>query len=178
MKTIEVDDDLYSYIASQTQHIGESASDILRRLLHINADLAVSGMPSSGSAVNIAAQGQRHAVPDRISLLQQLLLSDYYVQQKRAINRFMIVLSTLYQVSADEFAAATQSLQGRTRRYFATEQQTLLQHGIHTKPKPIVGTPYWVITNTNTGRKCSMIEHIMLAMAFPKELAEKVCSTI
>ena len=33
MKTIEVDEELYRYIASQTQHIGESASDILRRLL-------------------------------------------------------------------------------------------------------------------------------------------------
>ncbi|MGL5201923.1 MAG: replication initiation negative regulator SeqA, partial [Aeromonas veronii] len=33
MKTIELDDDLYFYIASQTRHIGESASDILRRLL-------------------------------------------------------------------------------------------------------------------------------------------------
>ena len=31
MKTIEVDDELYSYIASHTKHIGESASDILRR---------------------------------------------------------------------------------------------------------------------------------------------------
>ncbi|MBE8421220.1 replication initiation regulator SeqA, partial [Leptospira interrogans serovar Pomona] len=27
MKTIEVDDELYSYIASHTKHIGESASD-------------------------------------------------------------------------------------------------------------------------------------------------------
>ncbi len=36
MKTIEVDEDLYRYIASQTQHIGESASDILRRLLNVD----------------------------------------------------------------------------------------------------------------------------------------------
>ncbi len=35
MKTIEVDDELYSYIASHTKHIGESASDILRRMLEI-----------------------------------------------------------------------------------------------------------------------------------------------
>ncbi|MBK4773294.1 MAG: hypothetical protein FT726_27350, partial [Pantoea sp. Morm] len=27
MKTIEVDEELYRYIASHTQHIGESASD-------------------------------------------------------------------------------------------------------------------------------------------------------
>ena len=33
MKTITIEDDLYTFIASQTKHIGESASDILRRLL-------------------------------------------------------------------------------------------------------------------------------------------------
>ncbi|WP_438823510.1 SeqA protein [Alteromonas sp. P256] len=33
MKSIEIDDDLYAFIASQTKHIGESASQILRRLL-------------------------------------------------------------------------------------------------------------------------------------------------
>ena len=69
-------------------------------------------------------------------------------------------------------------LQGRTRVYFAGDEHTLLQNGTHTKPKHVPGTPYWVITNTNTGRKCSMVEHIMLAMQFPQELAEKVCGTI
>jgi negative modulator of initiation of replication len=33
MKSIDIDDDLYAFIASQTKHIGESASQILRRLL-------------------------------------------------------------------------------------------------------------------------------------------------
>ena len=33
MKIIEIDDELYTFIASQTKHIGENASDILRRLL-------------------------------------------------------------------------------------------------------------------------------------------------
>ncbi|NVK55453.1 MAG: SeqA protein [Alteromonadaceae bacterium] len=33
MKKIEIDDELYAYIASQTKHIGESASEILHRLL-------------------------------------------------------------------------------------------------------------------------------------------------
>ena len=35
MKIIEVDEELYQYIASQTRSIGESASDILRRLLSL-----------------------------------------------------------------------------------------------------------------------------------------------
>ncbi len=37
MKTIEVDDELYRYIAAHTLRIGESASDILRRMLKFSA---------------------------------------------------------------------------------------------------------------------------------------------
>lgn len=174
MKTIEVDEELYRYIASHTQHIGESASDILRRMLKFSA-----GQPAA-SAATPAANGTSSAPPtrDRVRTVRELLLSDKYAEQHKAINRFMLVLSTLYTLSPAEFAAATESLHGRTRVYFAGEQQTLLQHGTHTKPRHIQGTPYWVITNTNTDRKRSMVEHIMLAMQFPAELTEKVCGTI
>ncbi|WP_394220773.1 replication initiation negative regulator SeqA [Alteromonas gracilis] len=53
MKSIEIDDDLYAYIASQTKHIGESASQILRRLL-----LPEDGAVSHGAAQhNVAVNG-------------------------------------------------------------------------------------------------------------------------
>ena len=42
MKIIEVDEELYQYIAAQTQSIGESASDILRRLLNLPTHAASS----------------------------------------------------------------------------------------------------------------------------------------
>ncbi|MCG8706969.1 replication initiation negative regulator SeqA [Brenneria sp. 4F2] len=176
MKTIEVDEELYRYIASHTQHIGESASDILRRMLKFTA-----GQAASAPAANATAGAQPASSPrpgDRVRAMRELLLSDEYAEQHKAINRFMLVLSSLYLLSPKEFAQATESLHGRTRVYFAGDQQTLLQNGTHTKPKHIPGTPYWVITNTNTGRKRSMIEHIMLAMQFPAELTEKVCGTI
>lgn len=41
MKTIDVDEELYSYIASHTQHIGESASEILRRMLNLGPQARV-----------------------------------------------------------------------------------------------------------------------------------------
>ncbi|MEC5342131.1 replication initiation negative regulator SeqA [Brenneria populi] len=175
MKTIEVDEELYRYIASHTQHIGESASDILRRMLKFTAG------QSAAKPADVAAEAQpalSSRPGDRVRAMRELLLSDEYAEQHKAINRFMLVLSSLYLLSPQEFALATESLHGRTRVYFAGDQQTLLQNGTHTKPKHIPGTPYWVITNTNTGRKRSMIEHIMLAMQFPAELTEKVCGTI
>ncbi|WP_380184390.1 replication initiation negative regulator SeqA [Kalamiella sp. sgz302252] len=186
MKTIEVDEELYRYIASHTQHIGESASDILRRMLKFSAGqtAAKAPAPTPVPAPVAVASVQETAVKEvsrpqeKVRAVRELLLSDEYAEQKKAVNRFMLILSTLYNLDPKAFAAATESLHGRTRVYFAGNQQTLVQNGTHTKPQHIPGTPYWVITNTNTGRKRSMIEHIMSSMQFPTELADKVCGTL
>ena len=180
MKTIEVDDELYSYIASHTKHIGESASDILRRMLKFSAaSQPVTPIVKEVRAVQPVVEAKPvNPVKDKGRAMRELLLSDEYAEQKKAVNRFMLVLSTLYSLDQNAFAEATESLHGRTRVYFAADEQTLLKNGNQTKPKHVPGTPYWVITNTNTGRKCSMVEHIMQSMQFPAELIEKVCGTI
>lgn len=180
MKTIEVDDELYSYIASHTKHIGESASDILRRMLKFSAaSQPVTPIVKEVRAVQPVVEAKLvNPVKDKVRAMRELLLSDEYAEQKKAVNRFMLVLSTLYSLDQNAFAEATESLHGRTRVYFAADEQTLLKNGNQTKPKHVPGTPYWVITNTNTGRKCSMVEHIMQSMQFPAELIEKVCGTI
>lgn len=180
MKTIEIDDELYRYIASQTLHIGESASEILRRMLQVTDQtlLDVESPAVSHELLPKQKSVNETQPSDRVRAIRELMLSDEYAEQKRAVNRFMLILTTLYQLDPEAFAQATQSMQGRTRRYFAGDEQTLLQSGTHTKPKHIAGTPYWVITNTNTGRKCSMIEHIMQTMKLPQELSDKVCGTL
>ena len=180
MKTIEVDDELYQYIASQTRHIGESASDILRRMLKMAAasQSAAPAPKETRQPVAVAQEKPLTQVKDKVRAMRELLLSDEYAEQKKAVNRFMLVLTTLYSLDNNAFADATESLHGRTRVYFAGDEQTLLQNGNQTKPKHLPGTPYWVITNTNTGRKRSMIEHIMQSMQFPVELIDKVCGTI
>lgn len=173
MKIIEVDEELYRIIAGHTQHIGESASDILRRMLN----LSPSSEPRPAGIVVSRDAGKECSV-DRVRAVRELLLSDEYAAQTKAIGRFMQILSSLYSLDPSEFTAATEELRGRTRVYFAEDEATLLLHGTHTKPKAIPGTPYWVITNTNSGRKRAMVEQIMTAMQFPAELTDKVCGTI
>ncbi len=183
MKTIEVDEELYRYIASHTLHIGESASEILRRMLKFSAGQTTESNPKT---IVVADTTEPKIIPslktqktvDRVRVMRELLLSDEYAEQKRAVNRFMLILTTLYRIAPEEFDAATESLHGRTRVYFANDKATLLENGIHTKPQQIVGTPYWVITNTNSGRKRSMVEHIMGMLQLPAELTDKVCGTI
>lgn len=179
MKTIEVDEELYRYIASQTQHIGESASDILRRLLLSPQEQSkpAAPSPSRSNGIVVSKDAGLSATVDRVKEMRSLLISDEFAAQEKAIGRFMLILSTLYDVDKTGFSDAT-ALKGRTRVYFADNEQTLLESGKTTKPKHIPGTPFWVITNTNTGRKRQMVEQLMQKMQFNSDIVEKVVSAI
>lgn len=196
MKIIEVDEELYQYIASQTRSIGESASDILRRLLSLPVhtssvdDLVLTSAETNKSAdqkpeqainvkeVNIKTIKKQSitAINQIVEKVQTLLNSDEFKEESKAVVRFLAILRVLYRTNPESFAQATESLQGRTRVYFARDEATLLMAGNHTKPKQIPDTPYWVITNTNSGRKMLMLEGAMQSMELPETLIDEVRS--
>jgi seqA protein len=200
MKIIEVDEELYQYIAGNTQSIGESASDILRRLLNLSPRNAYFTLPesqsttvttSSNEPIQIAEQQpvfeeeinkpvikkqSDEVMQKTITRLQALLNSEEFKQENKAVIRFLNILTILYRTNPEGFALATESLQGRTRVYFARDEGTLLMAGNHTKPKQIPDTPYWVITNTNSGRKMLMLEGAMQSMHLPEYLIDQVRS--
>lgn len=178
MKTIEVDDQLYFYIASQTQHIGESASDILRRLLDVQqrglsvADPPKPAMPPSPAGLNDGSGGRSH-----FAALSRLLESEKFTRENRAVGRFMLILATLYQLDGSAFTSATE-IKGRKRVYFARSEEQLLEHGASTKPRQIPASPYWVITNTNTGRKRSIIAQLMTDLGYCHAQIEQITQAI
>ncbi len=180
MKTIDVDEDLYRYIASQTQHIGESASDILRRLLMADQEKTAKTIETHVPAINgvvVSKDAGKNIALDGVKVLRTLLISDEFASKDKAIDRFMLVLSTLHSTHNNNFAEATQ-VKGRTRVYFADNEDTLLASGKTTKPRQIPNTPFWVITNNNTNRKRQMVEQLMTRMGFQSDLIEKVCNAI
>ena len=173
MKTIEVDEELYRYIARQTQHIGESASEILRRLLNMT--------PLNGDQTYLSAYPETEESPVagfvQTVELSELLNSSELAAKESAIDRFMLILSSLYQANPDAFTNATE-IKGRKRIYFARTEEELRATGNTTKPKPVPGTPYWVISNTNTGRKRNIVGLLMTAMGYSAEFIEQVCEKI
>lgn len=178
MKTIEVDEELYRYIASQTQHIGESASDILRRLLLTPVDLQPEVvMPMRPKGILVSKDAGLDLKVDRVKKMRSLLISDEFSAQEKAIGRFMLVLSSLYRIDPEGFTEAA-AMKGRTRVYFADNEETLLASGKTTKPKAIPKSHFWVITNTNTDRKRQMVDQLMAKMGFNTDIIEKVCGEI
>ncbi|MBN6067704.1 replication initiation negative regulator SeqA [Aggregatibacter actinomycetemcomitans] len=200
MKIIEVDEELYQYIAGNTQSIGESASDILRRLLNLSPHNTYFSLPENQPTIvtspsdakaeateqppifeeeinkPVTRKQSDEVIQKTISKLEALLHSEEFKQESKAVIRFLAILTILYRTNPEGFALATESLQGRTRVYFARDEGTLLMAGNHTKPKQIPDTPYWVITNTNSGRKMLMLEGAMQSMHLPESLIDQVRS--
>lgn len=160
MKTIEIDDELYKFIAGQTKHIGEDASSILRRLLKIEADPV-----NSNAKVHLESH---------YSMFNDLLTSDTFTNEKSIISRFLLLLATLYNYNPALFAIAATSLHGSKRQYLAKDKKSLEISGKNTKPREIIGTPYWVISNTNTARKIYIIESIMSDMGISENTINQI----
>ena len=161
MKTIEIDEELYQFIAGQTKHIGEDASSILRRLLNFN-------QPEMTKADPILAKENHYPI------FNDLLTSDTFSNEKSIISRFLLLLGALYNYNPALFSIAATSLHGSKRQYLAKDKQSLETSGKNTKPREIVGTPYWVISNTNTARKLHIIESIMSDMGISESMINQV----
>ncbi|MFT4810887.1 MAG: negative modulator of initiation of replication [Paraglaciecola sp.] len=165
MKSIQIDDDLYHFIASQTQDIGESASDILRRLVMPESLLNIE------QANNIDAAKHVYAIDHDFTSVQgaeqicqaSAVFSELEGQQLQAIpkmvERWLLVLSVIHKYHAQQFSKVL-GMSGRNRTYFATDKDTLLATGSSTNPKNVPGSEYWVITNNNTVKKINMLKEV------------------
>lgn len=161
MKTIEIDEELYQYIAGQTKHIGEDASTILRRLLNIKHSEPVKYNEKTDLSISYP-------------ILNDLLTSHSFMTEKSVINRLTRLLTALYNYNPALFSIAATSLHGSKRQYLATDKALLELSGKNTKPREIIGTPYWVIGNTNTARKVHIIESIMSDMGISESVINNV----
>ncbi|MCV2883766.1 replication initiation negative regulator SeqA [Aestuariibacter sp. AA17] len=194
MKTITIDDELYAYIASQTKHIGESASDILRRLLLGNeqhtADAAPSQMERANDSfpsnvtdnvtetfehANEQASSQAHTLAegeviastkggDVVAYLKTRKLSEL----SSRVDVFLAILAGLYACNASQFDKVL-NVKGRNRLYFANSKEKLLESGSSTNPKQIPGSQFWVVTNNNTAKKSSMLSQAAEALGYDED---------
>lgn len=183
MKNIEIDEELYQYIVSNTQAIGESASSILRRLLPIgNVEQQLDTSPSLVTEINsdestydelslssdnaglIIADNECSDIKtiDSSESVFDFINKEELAMQRGAVGRFLLILAALYRAHPDTFSVVTNiapkvSARKTKRLYFALNEEILTASGSSTKPKQIPQSPFWVITNSNTTRKKMML---------------------
>ncbi|MEW9798243.1 replication initiation negative regulator SeqA [Alteromonas sp. CYL-A6] len=189
MKSIDIDDDLYAFIAAQTKHIGESASDILRRLLlgdgagstpapAVAASTAPEVAPASSAAAEKGESAPVTNTATQASSVSENDLLDMVSPQRLAsltkrVDQFLYILGVLHAIHGESFAEV-ESIRGKNRTYFAQTKAALLENGSSTNPKPIPDSPYWVVTNNNTAKKMTMISQVMQRLGYEEAMINDV----
>ncbi|TMP35799.1 replication initiation negative regulator SeqA [Pseudoalteromonas rubra] len=176
MKKIEIDDELYQYIASNTQSIGESASQILRRLLNLNS--VVQNAQETVQPAEAVVQPQGEAEPAAVSNdasgnVFDILNKEELAMQKGVVGRFLFILAAFHRSHKADFHKVLE-IKGRDRIYFSTSKAALLESGSSTNPKNIADSQYWVMTNSNTTRKKMMLHEVALILGYSAQQAETI----
>lgn len=179
MKKIEIDDDLYHHIVSNTQSIGENASSILRRLLKLD-EFAHQKTKSSLQVTNVSKEFNDDCVSENIDNLEQgsesvfdFINKEELAMQRGAVGRFLLILAALYRAHPKKFKVVTE-ICGRDRLYFAYTEAELAASGSSTKPKKIPDSPFWVLTNSNTTRKKMMLTKAATSLGYDDIDVEKI----
>lgn len=198
MNTIDIDDELYQYIASNTKFIGESASDILRRLLSFdelvikksaaiedvlpvkkvkskqsNTTVKPADVKESNSTADDKVETAKPLKVENGQNLFDLINKEELATQKGAVGRFLLILSNIHRVHPQQFDSVL-DIQGRDRLYFAKAERDLLEAGSSTKPKQIPNSEFWVITNSNTTRKKRMLTDVANVLGYSTCDAERI----
>ncbi len=193
MKQIDIDDELYQYIASNTQSIGESASTILRRLLNLsgekiqsaNVEINQNNQTVTTSTTSLTSVKPTESIADKqtpavVTPVKQknanvfnILNKEELGMQKGVVGRFLFILSAFYRTHKTDFSAVL-DIKGRDRVYFATSKEDLVNSGSSMNPKNITDSEYWVMTNSNTTRKKMMLHEVALCLGYSAEQAEKI----
>ncbi|GAC32011.1 negative modulator of initiation of replication [Paraglaciecola polaris] len=162
MKNIEIEDDLYAYIASQTQHIGETASDILRRLV----------MPQGSVLKQAVSTKQTGRIVPTGNVFSQITTEELR-EYPKMVERFIKILSVLENLHGAQFDEVL-TLSGRNRVYFAKDKDTLLQASSVTNPKQIGESTFWVMTNNNTAKKASLLKEVADVLGYSTDDAQRL----
>lgn len=181
MKNIEIDEELYQYIASNTQYIGESASAILRRLLQLDVPKVKEDTVTKTVAEQPVESDKPIKTKQKVAIenpAEQTSVFDFInkeelAMQRGAVGRFLLILAALYRAHPKEFDVVT-DISGRDRLYFAHSEEELAASGSSTKPRQIPESPFWVITNSNTTRKKMMLTKAASSLGYKDVEVEKI----
>jgi len=152
MKTIDIEEDIYSHLIKNIAVFGESESSVLRRLLGLS--------PGSSPAVPSS--------PAEKPEFNKVLASSEFTYARGVVGRFLVALRWLHDRDPKGFAVVL-NIRGRGRLYFAKDAGTLEDSGRSVNPKQIPSTPYWVITTTPTSLKQEILTLVMKELGYGRE---------
>lgn len=208
MKYIEIDEELYRFIASKTERIGESASDILRRLLNLSVENVDISLPTAISQPSLESESstnhnpvfnQAKAAVEKIIAEQSrvtqdspfeediptstkidfdAIVSQHLLSQQKGAVGRFMYLLSSLEANARSDFNKVLNVQGKGRLYFARSKQALLNSSKSSNPKEVASSGFWVTTNNNTAKKQTILTEVLEHLGCDSERAKSIAEHI
>ena|SRR5437879_2734901 len=168
MRTIQIDDELYAYIVSHTEELGEGASPILRRLLGMPASNGhgAAALAPGSEAVGAPRTAEKSAAAARDRQLLELVASPEFRVSRNATQKFLALLAFLHRQDLAAFEERVLNIRGRSRKYFGRTKKELDDSGLRVHPRQIPGSPFWAMTNASTYHKGQMLREVLTVLGY------------
>lgn len=171
MTKIQLDDDVIEYLRSQLE-FGETASDVLRRLLSIGSKMSARKTASG----RFPTKESRPAPPDDgvdPDALLDFVASEPFLSLGSVTERYLAVLGFVHEESPERFVGILK-LSGRSRRYFGRSREEIEQSGRSTGPERIPHSEYWALTNMNSDDKREMLRLVLQSHGYRSAIIARV----
>ena len=156
MKTIEIDDDVYSALAHHVQGFNESPNDVIGRLIQ----------QTGIEKVTSEAKPQERASGETKTELEGLIESAEF-RRLDAIGRYLAILESLYHLSPATFEKlGAYRRKGGRRVNFSRQMAEIEKSGNSTGPQKIPRTPFYVLTNLDNRSKRKILGDILPEFGF------------
>jgi negative regulator of replication initiation len=159
MKTIQVDESVYSALEKRVTSFGETPNDVLRRILDLKATA-------------IAPSAPQH-IQDPLLLLVQS--ADF--ERMTAKDKYLTIYSRLYTQNKEKFERLEGFSRG-SRIHISKDKSKIENSGNSTMPESILSTPFFVVTNLDNRTKREMLIDVLRKLDYPIDIAKKVAASI
>jgi negative modulator of initiation of replication len=159
MKTIQIDDDLFTEINNRTGLGTFTHSEVIRRLLHL------SSSPSKEQPKPMPASGLDRSIRSITPFLQ----SPEYRAKRKGIDKYLAVLSFLYESCPTDFERVVEGFTRGNRVYFGRNSEVIERGGngaIHAKRIP--KCPFWVLATLDNRSKSDILTQIIIRLNFQR----------
>jgi negative regulator of replication initiation len=160
MKTIQIDDVLFAEIDNRTGLGTFTHSEVIRKLLHLNSSLAKESSKNE-YACNLDQPPVRSIVP--------LLQSPEYRAKWKGIDKYLGVLSFLYESYPTDFERVIEEFTRGNRVYFGKSRDVVERGGngaIHAKRIP--KCPFWALATLDNKSKSDILTQILIRLNFQR----------
>lgn len=164
MKAVKLEEEIVEYLMEKVAATGKSPSGVLRTELGLReADEA----PGQSGWANVFERDEDSEA------LSDFLESSKLQSNRATVQKYLAILSFVYQQKPDRFEEVEDSITGRSRKYFGTSEEELEETGKNVNPHPIPDSPYWAVTNNSTSKKRDILTGVLSLLDYDEIAIQK-----